>query len=265
MEQQYKIPGFSDFMTQMETYQKEAMEQMSKTMGEIFGEKNPMNIFNAEKLNENPVMGSVSDFLDIMQNTTKGMIELSEIMMPGLSKNGTNPMSSFFENLHELPGEIMKKVLEIPPVGITRPYQEKINKALDKLAVFNTAAMEFMYCTLVPFEEATRMTLKEIVKQSESVASLEDAQKVYEKWLKIMEAEYQSLFKTDRYKHVLARIISAMAEYRAASRELILDLIHLSGLPFGREVDELCKDVFELKKKIKILENQIKKMEKETA
>jgi hypothetical protein len=54
-----------------------------------------------------------------------------------------------------------------------------------------------------------------------------------------------------------------MSEFRAASRELMLDMIHLVGLPGGREVEELSRDVYELKKKIKAMDAQIKKMQKE--
>jgi hypothetical protein len=145
-------------------------------------------------------------------------------------------------------------------VGITRPYQEKINMALDKMSVFNSAAMDFIYCSMLPVEEATLFTFREIAKQSENLKSPEDVQIVYNLWIKALEKEYQDLFKTDRYKGVIARIFNTMAEFKGAYRELVLDLIQLAGLPFGREVDELCKDVFAMKRKMKEFESQLKKM-----
>ncbi|MBU1171394.1 MAG: hypothetical protein KKD44_17715 [Proteobacteria bacterium] len=264
METNFVLPGFTEMMSQINTFQKENVDRMMAAMNEGLGGKNPMNIFSSEKMADYSMTGGFSDFFDIMQKTTRGMLDISRILMPALSGDGKNPMGMFMENLPEIPAQIIKKLLEIPPVGITRPYQEKINQALDKLGMYNTAAMEFLYCTCIPLEEATRMTLTEIMKKSDSVKSMDDAQKIYEKWLKILEEEYQALFKTDRYKHVLAKIMNAMGEYRAASRELILDIMHLAGLPFGREVDELCKDVFTLKKKIKELEATLKRMEKST-
>lgn len=257
-------PGLTDMFSQFTLFQKDAMKQMASSMNDVFGEKNPMATFCTATTGENPIVSGISEYLDAMQKSMKGMIDMAEIMMPLLTKTDMGSFSSFAESLPGMPGKMIKKILEIPPVGLTRPYQEKINNALDKWALFNTAAMEFMATTFVPMEEATRMTLKEIVKKSEAMRTPEDAQKIYEKWLKIMENEYQDLFKTDRYKKVIAKIFSALGEFRAASRELTLDLIHLAGLPFGREVDELCKDVFDLKKKIKVMEAQIKKMEDET-
>lgn len=249
MNNPFAFPGCSEMMSQINAFQKDHADRMMKTVNDAFGDKNPM-------------VEGFSEFSDTLQNTFKGLLDISKMVMPDLSQEGKNPFVLFVDHLPEIPAQIMKKLLEIPPVGITRPYQEKINMVLDKLALYNAAAMEFLYCTFVPVEEATRMTIKEIMKQSESMKSLEDSQKLYEKWLKLLEEEYQSLFKTDRYKHVIAKIMSAMGEYRAASRELVLDLIHLSGLPFGREVEELSKDVFDLKKKIKTMEAQMKKMEK---
>lgn len=261
MSQNTAQPGLMDMFSQFNTFQQDAMKKMTASMTDLFGHKNPMAAFYSGKNVDNPIVSGMSEYLDVMQKGVKGMIDMTEVMMPMMTKNDMASFSAFVESLPEMPGKIIKKILEIPPVGLTRPYQEKINNALDKWAMFNTAAMEFMATTFVPLEEATRMTLKEIVKQTEAIKTPEDAQKIYEKWLKIMENEYQALFKTDRYKHVIAKIFSAMGEFRAASRELILDMIHLAGLPFGREVDELCKDVFDLKKKIKVLEAQIKKME----
>jgi hypothetical protein len=247
--------GWTDMVSTIGAFQKEAVDQIVKTMQGSLGDHGPMGMFGASE--------GVSDLIDAAQNTTRGLLDIAGMMMPGLDAQGKFDGRLFSEKFPEIPSRIMKKLLEIPPVGITRPYQEKINKTLDKLSGFHTAALEFVACTCVPLEEATRMTLKEIVKQAETVKSPEDVQKIYEKWLHILENEYQALFKTDHYKTILARTISAMSEFRAASRELMLDMIHLVGLPGGREVEELSRDVYELKKKIKAMDAQIKKMQKE--
>ncbi|GAB6095822.1 hypothetical protein JCM14469_20750 [Desulfatiferula olefinivorans] len=243
--------GWTEMMGAIGAFQKDAVDRMVKTMTDSLGEQHPMAMFVYPE--------GMSDLAEAARNTTRGMLEIAGMLMPGLDADG----GPFTENISEIPARIMKKLLEIPPVGITRPYQEKINRALDKLTGFHTAAQEFVACTCVPLEEATRMTLKEIVKQAEAVKSPQDIQKIYERWLHILEDEYQALFKTDRYKTVLARTISAMSEFRAAGRELMLDLIHLSGLPCGREVEELSRNVYELKKKIKAMDAQIKKMQQQ--
>ncbi|MFA6012214.1 MAG: poly(R)-hydroxyalkanoic acid synthase subunit PhaE [Desulfobacteraceae bacterium] len=261
METPFTMPGLKEMMDQFSNVQKNNYESFKQNMNSFMGDKNPMNMFFTDKMSDNALVSVFSEAMDLMRNTTQGMIDISAMLMPGLDGSGqANPEEFFKKHIPGLPARIMKKLLEIPPVGITRPYQEKINMALDKMAMFNSATMDFLYCSMLPVEEATLFTFREIAKQSETLKSPEDVQKVYNLWIKALEKEYQDLFKTDRYKGVIAKIFSTMAEFRGAYRELVLDLIQLAGLPFGREVDELCKDVIAMKRKMKEFESQLKKM-----
>ena len=266
MDPQFAIPGLKDMMDQYSTLQKKNFDAFKKTMNDFMGEKNPLNAFCADKTSDHVLGSFFKDSLDLMRNATQGMMDVSELLIPGLNGNDPMDMEEYFKKkLPGIPAQIMKKMLEIPPVGITRPYQEKINTALDKMAGFHSATMDFLYCTMLPVEEATLFTLRELAKQSESMKSPEDMKKIYDTWIKALEQEYQDLFKTDRYKRVIAKIFNAMGEFRGAYRELVLDMIHLAGLPFGREVDDLCKDVFTMKKKMKEFETQLKKMSEKAA
>lgn len=266
MDTPFTMPGLKAMMDQFSDMQKNNYESFKKNMNDIMGEKNPMGSFFTDKTSDHAMASVFSEAIDLMRNAAQGMMDVSEMLMPGLSADGqSNPEEFFNKHLPELPARIMKKLLEIPPVGITRPHQEKVNMALDKMAMFNSAAMDFLHSTLLPVEEATLFTFREIAKQSETLKSPEDVQKVYNLWLKALEKEYQNLFKTDRYKTVIARIFNAMGEYRSANKELVLDLIQMAGLPFGREVDELCKDMYTMKKKMKEFESQLKILSEKTA
>jgi hypothetical protein len=90
--------------------------------------------------------------------------------------------------------------------------------------------------------------------------SPDDMKRMYDQWIKTLESEYQGLFQTERYKKVIARIFNSMGEFRAAYRELSFDLVHFAGLPGGREVDDMCKDMLAMKKKMKELDVKVKKL-----
>ncbi len=259
MDTQFTLPGMKDMMDQIGDMQKKTYESYQKNMDTLMGGNNPMNMFFSDKAKEHPLASVFSEAVDMMRQAAQGMMDVSRMVMPDGTLNPGDP-DAFKKHATELPAKILKKMLDIPPVGITRPHQEKVNAALDKMAVFNHSAMDFLYCTLLPVEEATLFTFREIAKQAESLKSPEDVRKVYDLWIKALEKEYQDLFKTDRYKTVIARIFNSMGEFRGAYRELVLDLIQLAGLPFGREVEELSKDMFAMKKKMKEFETQLKKI-----
>lgn len=265
MDTQFKMPGLKEMLDQYSEMQKKNLESFQKSMNDFMGGKNPMAMFFPDKsagtVGDHPLASVFSEITDLMKNAAQGMMDMSQLLTPGMGTAGSmNPENYFGKQLPGMPAFVMKKLLEIPPVGLTRPHQEKINMALDKMAMFNSAATDFLHCTLLPVEEATLFTFREIAKQSASFKTPEDVQKAYGLWIKTLEKEYQDLFKTDRYKGVIARIFSSMGEFRGAYRELMLDLIQLAGLPFGREVDEMAKDMFAMKKKMKEFEAQLKKM-----
>lgn len=263
MDTQFKMPGLKEMMDQYSEMQKKNMESFQKSMNDFMGGKNPMAMFfpdkGADTAGSHPLASVFSEITDLMKNAAQGMMDMSQLLTPG-TDGSMNPEDFFKKQLPGFPAFALKKLLEIPPVGLTRPHQEKINMALDKMAMFHSAANEFLYCTLLPVEEATLFTFREIAKQSANFKTADDVQKAYELWIKTLEKEYQDLFKTDRYKGVIARIFSAMGDFRGAYRELMLDLIQLAGLPFGREVDEMAKDMYAMKKKMKEFETQLKKM-----
>lgn len=260
MDSQDTMPGFSEMMEKIMEVQKNNVETIKKSMIVMTG-KTPLNWVSPEMKKDHSFSDVGSQFLEMMNNVSRGMFDMFELFIPVTDGEGDkNPMDFMTRNMTELPARMMKKLLEIPPVGITRPYQEKINHSLDKITSFHSAAMDFLYCTFLPVEEATMITLREMAKQSETMNSPEDMKNVYDKWIKTLEHEYQSLFKTERYKKVIARIFSELGEFRSSYRELTVDLVHLSGLPGGKEVDGLCKDMFAMKKNMKEFERQLKQI-----
>jgi hypothetical protein len=266
MDSQFTLPGLKEMMNQFNEMQKKNVETFQKGMNDFMGGKNPMNALFTDKTANHPLTPVFSEAVELMRNAAQGMMDIYGLLTPGLSGEGAaNPEDYFRKQLPGIPAQILKKLLEIPPVGLARPHQEKVNMALDKMGMFNSAATDFLYCTLLPIEEATLFTFREMTRQSENFKSPEDVKKAYDLWIKALEKEYQELFKTDRYKGVIARIFNSMGEFRGAYRELVLDLIQMAGLPFGREVDDLCKDMIAMKRKMKDMENQIKKLTEKTA
>jgi hypothetical protein len=261
MDKPFEIPGMKEMLDQISDLQKKNYESFKQTVTGMMGQGNPMAMFEKNIGADNPLASAMSETVDMMRNAAQGMIDITEMIMPGMNDEATNDPQAFFQkHLPGLPTRIMKKILEIPPVGLTRPHQEKINLTLDKMGMFHSAAMDFLYSTMLPVEEATLMTFREMGKKAETLKSPEDMQKVYELWIKSLEKEYQEMFKTDRYKRVVARVFNSMAEMRSAYRELFLDMLQIAGLPFGKEVDELCKDMFAMKRKMKEFETKLNRM-----
>lgn len=238
MEKNFALPGFTEMTSKINAFQKENFDRIMKTVNETFGEKNPMKMFYPGKTADNTMPGNFSEFIDITEKMFKGMMEISTAMMPGLSNDDKNSMNIFTKNMPETSVQIMKKLLENLPEGTSWAYKEKINKVLDKLAVYNTAAIGFFSCTFIPVEEDAQIKITEIINQAKSVKSPQEIQDLCTKWLKIIEDGYKSLLKADRYKDILEKSFIALDEYRSATEELVLEIIQLSGLPINKKEEK---------------------------
>jgi polyhydroxyalkanoate synthesis regulator phasin len=87
----------------------------------------------------------------------------------------------------------------------------------------------------------------------------ENSQDYYRMWLKILEGHYMTLFKSSEYTQVLSNTLNAMEEYTAARQQLLQDIMQMFQMPTNREMDELYKEIYALKKRIKKLEKGSKK------
>lgn len=227
------VPGAIEAVSQINAFQKDRVDRMMKTMNEAFSEKNLMKMFCTEKFADKPLSCGFSEFLDITENMLKEMMEISRVNISVQPDYAKDSFAFFKEDMSETPAQIMNKLLKIFPEGITKLYKDKINIVLDKLAFYNTAAIEFLYYNFIPLEKTTQMILEDIRSLPEQVGDRRDTHKICQNWLKILEDEYQAMFNTDCYKNLLSKIFTAIEEYRSAARKMSLELIQLAELPFG--------------------------------
>ena len=69
---------------------------------------------------------------------------------------------NIFKTLKETYEKEFQKFFNIPSVGLTRFYQERINRLMDETNQFQVALSEFMYLFSVPFEKTAKVMQEKI-------------------------------------------------------------------------------------------------------
>ena len=82
----------------------------------------------------------------------------------------------------------------------------------------------------------------------------ETSQDYYRMSLKILEGHYMTLFKSPEYTQVLGKTLDAMEEFAVAREEILQDIIQSLPVPSNKEMDDLYKEIYELKKRVRQLE-----------
>lgn len=172
--------------------------------------------------------------------------------------NGSGDVFKIFNDIYQTE---FSKFFSIPSLGLSREYQQKLQQMLDKGNVFSGALMEFMYFLYIPFEKSFKVVQDSLAKMAEEGALPEDKNAYYEMWIEQLEQHYMSLFKSSEYLEALGKVVGAMSDYKSAQQLIVQDYLKMFGVPVESDMDELYKDIYLLKKRLRKMEREMNKQE----
>jgi len=161
-----------------------------------------------------------------------------------------------FKAWSQLYEQEFRKFFKIPQLGLTRFYQEKMIRSMDKFNIYQAAVTEFSRLLLLPMEKSFQVLQEKLTKLAEKGDLPEESKKYYQIWIKILEGHYMTLFQSSEYTQALNKTLNAMSEFSAAKKEILQDFLNTLPVPTHKEMDELYKEIYLLKKRIKELEKK---------
>ncbi|MFZ2630919.1 MAG: poly(R)-hydroxyalkanoic acid synthase subunit PhaE [Desulfosalsimonadaceae bacterium] len=188
----------------------------------------------------------------------KGMGQMGKAGDFLLSFNLENPDKYALDLWRSLYDQEFRKFLNIPQLGLTRQYQEKTNRIMDRLNLLQAAMTEFLHLLYLPFEKTQAAYSKKLAEDAEKNELPTDVKSQYMIWLKILEGHYMTLFKTPEYLESLNKTISAVADYSLAKKSLTDDLLKVLSIPSSDALDSVYKELYHMKERLKDLEKTIK-------
>jgi hypothetical protein len=111
-------------------------------------------------------INSLPDILLRMARTNwDGLFHLQQQWMERVGKMGVQSEAYQFENLDDSVFKIwsetyeqnFRQFLNIPQLGLTRLYQERMNRAADEFNLLQEAVAEFMYMLYLPMEKSLQI------------------------------------------------------------------------------------------------------------
>lgn len=199
--------------------------------------------------------------LQTLQSGWGGYSDLQKEWMEKASRIGKRMEPGKFEDIDkdlfkawsEAYEKEFRQFLNVPQIGLTRFYQERMGQALDRFNLFEIAISEFMDLLNLPVEKSAKAMsekLEEVTKKGELSENFEE---YYREWIKILEGHYMILFKSSEYIQGLNNVLDAGENYSSAKNHLIEDILQSSPVATNRDMDELYKEIYLLKKEVKKL------------
>jgi poly[(R)-3-hydroxyalkanoate] polymerase subunit PhaE len=204
-------------------------------------------------------------FLKIVQTGLNRFVHFQQQCLHRAGKVQESTKSYTFENIDEdavnmwtkLYETELRKFFNIPQLGLTRFYQEKLIHSVDKFNMFQSCLTEFLRLLSLPMERSFQVMQEKLTELADKGNLPEDSKAYYQMWIKILEGHYMTLFQSFEYTKLLHKTLHSMSEFSEAKKELLQDtLLYMLPVPTQKEMDELYKEIYLLKKRIKELEKR---------
>jgi class III poly(R)-hydroxyalkanoic acid synthase PhaE subunit len=200
--------------------------------------------------------------MNLAQTSWTGFMHLQQKWLENVGKIGESAGSYSFENLdedalkvwHELYEKEFRKYFNIPQLGLARLYQEKILKASDKHNLLQVSVAEFFHLLYLPVEKSLKAMQLRLAELADHGELPEDPKTYYQMWVKVLEGHYMTLFQSEEYGQVLRKTLKSISEFSQAKKDVLQDTLNMLPVPTQKEMDELYKEIYLLKRKIKTLE-----------
>ena len=170
--------------------------------------------------------------------------------------NFDNLDKEVFKAWTEIYEKEFRQFFYIPQLGLTRFYQEKINTTLDKHTRFQSQYAEFMHLLLLPVEKSFKVLHQQLSDLAREGKLPESSNDYYKLYIKNLEGHYMSLFKSPDYVKAMAKTLDAFEDFVEARNAITQDVLKAMAMPTQDELDELYKEMYQLKKRIKLLEKE---------
>ena len=200
--------------------------------------------------------------LKLAQTSMGSLIELHQKMIQRLGRMGQTVEAYQFqdmdENLFRVWTDIYTKefqqFLQIPQIGLMRTYQEKANQAVDKYNLFQSTLSEFLNMLGLPFNRSMQVMQEKLGQMAEKGELTDDTKVYYNMWVKVLEGHFMTLFQTPEYVETLTRTVNALSDFSAARNAALEDMLSVLPVAKKTEMDDMAKELFELKKRLRRLE-----------
>jgi polyhydroxyalkanoate synthesis regulator phasin len=201
---------------------------------------------------------SFENLLEFQSNLIQSLTRASEHTQ---SYNFDNLDHSAFQSFRDLYTSEWQKYLHIPKVGLSREQHEQFADLVDKSNIFHTYIAELFYLFSLPFEKSNYSIQQKINAMLEQEEVDNDPAKLYNEWIKILEGNFMQLMKSQEYTNLLNGLIRSLAEYKTVKNDVTNIFLKELQIPTNTEMDEVYKELYVTKKKVKELTRRLEKLE----
>lgn len=216
------------------------------------------------------MMTHAESFTEVLGDSLENFSDFQGQLLQSFAKIGEHSKAfSFdsldhdtFESFRELYRQEFQKYLYIPKIGLPREFHEQLSRLADKTNIFHSHLHELLFLLFGPFDKTNRVVQEKVTQMFDRGEFQADTKQAYADWIKILEKHFMELLQSKEYTDVLNNTIIALAEYKKVKLDVSNVFLKELQVPTGKEMDEVYKEMYQMKKKIKELSQQVAQLQR---
>jgi hypothetical protein len=146
------------------------------------------------------------------------------------------------------------KLIETPVVGPSRERIERIRKTVDTSVNLYAAWMQSIASFQSVFAEATRRTRQKTVEQAAEGKPAPSSKDYYELWMETFSDTFKEFLSSPAFASDLGHLTSLSVDYHKCNQDMLeSNVLKPLAMPTRTEIEEINKEVYQLKKTVKEL------------
>jgi len=178
-----------------------------------------------------------------------------------MEKSGFESTQEFFDVWLRTCNATMGRLVEMPVMGPTREKSEKMMKGFSTFVNLYAAGMDTNSNFQSVFMEAMRRVHEKTGSEMEGEISPEKCKDFYKIWIETYSETFKEFLKSGHFASDMGKLNSHLMDFQKYNREMLEEnYLKPMNLPTKTEIDEINKELYQLKKTVKELTSQIKEL-----
>lgn len=237
--------------------------EMFKTMFNTEMYKNMMDkMFNMQPDFMKNMNSQMRDGMNKMMDMNKGMFDAMKGNMHNQMANMMpadmmHNMFANYQNMYNQMNNAFAPLTKLMPVNDQTKMMESMKEISNMLTSYNMKNSQLQYMMYTTGLKAMDELSETLYSKMRNGDDMKSFMNVYQEWLNVHDKHMVALFETDEYSKLMAEVSALqLTMKKKIEKEMEKSMSHLPIIN-RTEMDELYKTVYELRKRINMLEKQL--------
>ncbi|MBF0185871.1 MAG: class III poly(R)-hydroxyalkanoic acid synthase subunit PhaE [Magnetococcales bacterium] len=155
----------------------------------------------------------------------------------------------------------LQQLLSTPGLGLTREKQERMQAAMAEALAYQKAVQEFQSLANQVNLKALDLLHKRLLERGATDKPIESLRELYVLWVDCCEESNAEFVRSSEFQEANSRMVNGMMRVQQYQQNMADETMAALGMPTRREMNTSHRQVQDLKRRVRSLEDQLKRLQ----